>query len=55
MIGKGDIRHRGTSLRATADGKNDTSLAWRDDGSRKSVLHVVESSSVGQLDAKVFG
>lgn len=55
MIERHDIRHRDTSFRATADGKDDASLVRRDDRSKKSALHAVESPSAGQLGAKVLG
>lgn len=59
MIGKRDIQQRNASLKATAGGKNDASLARKDDGSTKSILRVIEccpgSSSAGQLDTKVLG
>lgn len=59
MIGKRDIRHRNAFLRATPGGKDDAFLARKDNGSRKSILRVIEchpeSSSAGQLDTKVLG
>lgn len=59
MIGKDNIRHRDASLIATAGGKNDATLARKDDGSRRIILRIIKcrprSSSAGQLDTKVLG